>query len=147
MAPVRHTALALIAVLSGAAASESTANPVRRVVSMLQMMSKKIAEEGEKEKEQFDRFMCYCETGGESLKKSIADAETKIPQLESEIKEKAAGLLQMKADVKQGKEDRASAKASMKEATAFAKYHADASANLKAMTGAIAALEKGMGGA
>merc|ERR1711957_354987 len=60
-----------------------------------------------------------------------------------------------KADVKTGKEDRASAKAAMKEATAlrekeaaaFQKYSDDATANLKAMTGAIAALEKGMGGA
>jgi len=125
------------------------------VVSMLQMMSKKIAQEGEKEKEQFDRFMCYCSTGGDTLKKAIADAETKIPQLESEIKEKAAGLLQMKADVKLGKEERESAKAAMKEATAlrekeaaaFAKYHDEASANLKAMTGAVDALEKGMAGA
>merc|ERR1719277_225892 len=84
---------------SARASTELAVNPIRRVVTMLQMMSKKIAEEGEKEKEQFDRFMCYCQTGGETLKKSIGDAETKIPQLESEIKEKGAAVLQYKADV------------------------------------------------
>jgi peptidoglycan hydrolase CwlO-like protein len=150
---------AFLAILHGAAAADSSAelaaNPVRRVVSMLQMMSKKIAQEGEEEKKQFDRFMCYCETGGETLKKSIADAETKIPQLESEIKEKGAAVLQLKADLKAHKEDRAAANTAMKEATAlrekeasaFAKYSSDATANLNAMTGAINALEKGMSGA
>jgi peptidoglycan hydrolase CwlO-like protein len=154
-----RVAVAFLAVLHASTAARSSTelavNPVRRVVTMLQMMSKKIAEEGEKEKEQFDRFMCYCETGGETLKKSIADAETKIPQLESQIKETGAAVLQMKADVKSHKEDRSAANAAMKEATAirekeasaFAKYNSEATANLDAMTGAITALEKGASGA
>jgi len=122
---------------------------------MLQMMGKQIAEEGEKEEAQFDKFMCYCSTGGKTLEKAIADAETKIPQLEAAIKESGSKVLQYKADVKQGIVDRDAAKAAMAEATAlrekeaaeFADYSADASANIKAMKGAIAALEKGMGGA
>merc|ERR1719159_307830 len=63
------------------------ANPVRKVVTMLQMMMKKIEEEGVKEKELYDKFMCYCATADETLGKSIGDANTKIPQLESDIKE------------------------------------------------------------
>merc|ERR1719440_939549 len=118
-------------------------------------MSKQIAEEGKKEEEQYDRFMCYCENGASTLEKSIADAEAKIPQLEAAIKESGSAVLQLKADVKQHKADREAAKAAMKEATAlrekeaatFADYSAEATANIKAMTGAIAALEKGMGGA
>jgi len=129
-------------------------NPVRRVVTMLQMMGKKIAAEGEKEEEQFEKFMCYCKTGGGQLEKAIADAETKIPQLESAIKESGGAVLQMKADLKQHKADRDAAKVAMKEATAirkkeataFADYAANANADIKAMKGAIAALEKGMGG-
>jgi peptidoglycan hydrolase CwlO-like protein len=149
----------LLAMLTSVMASREMgqlhANPVRRVVTMLQSMSKKIAEEGEKEKKQFEAFMCYCSTGGSTLEKSIADAETKIPQLESAIKESGANLLQLKADVKQHKEDRADAKEDMKKATAlrekeaaaYAKYSSEANTNLAAMSKAIAALEKGMGGA
>jgi chromosome segregation ATPase len=99
--------------------------------------------------------MCYCKTGGSTLEKAIADAEAKIPQLEAAIKESGSAVLQLKADVKQHKADREAAKTAMKEATAlrekeaaaFADYSAEANANIKAMTGAIAALEKGMGGA
>jgi cytochrome c5 len=54
-------------------------NPIRRVVSMLQMMQKKIAAEGDAEKELYEKFMCWCKTGGSALAKSIADAEAKIP--------------------------------------------------------------------
>jgi len=140
---------------STVAAERATVNPVRRVVTMLQMMSKKIAEEGAKEEEQFDRFMCYCKTGGSTLEKAISDAEAKIPQLQAAIKESGSAVLQLKADVKQHKADREAAKQAMAEATAlrekeakaFADYSAEAGANIKAMTGAIAALEKGMGGA
>merc|ERR1719238_873433 len=61
-------------------------NPIRRVVTMLQMMAKKVAAEGEKEEEMFDKFMCYCETSGSALRKSIEEAEAKVPQLEADIK-------------------------------------------------------------
>merc|ERR1719482_2017304 len=64
-----------------------SANPVRKVVTMLQNMIKKIEAEGEKEKELYDKFMCYCNTADVTLGKSIEDADTKIPQLESEIKQ------------------------------------------------------------
>merc|ERR1719174_2630053 len=132
----------LLVLASTVAAERATVNPVRRVVTMLQMMGKKIAEEGAKEEEQFDKFMCYCKTGGATLEKAIADAETKIPQLEAAIKESGSEILQLKADVKQHKADREAANAAMKEATAlrekeaaaFADYSAEAGANIKAMT-------------
>merc|ERR1719421_2160153 len=34
----------------------------------------------------FDKYMCYCSNGAEALGKSIADAETRIPQLEANNK-------------------------------------------------------------
>jgi hypothetical protein len=85
------TTLALISI---AAAEGNAVNPIRRVVTMLQMMGKKIAEEGAIEEKQFDRFMCYCKTGGSTLEKAIADAEAKIPQLEAAIKESGSAVLQ-----------------------------------------------------
>merc|ERR1719235_2250238 len=48
---------------------------------------KKVEEEGEKEKELYDKYMCWCKTSGGALEKSIADANTQIPALASDIKE------------------------------------------------------------
>merc|ERR550514_1518183 len=54
------------------------------------MMKKKVEAEGEKEEELFEKFMCYCENSDATLGKSIEEANTKIPQLESDIKEAEA---------------------------------------------------------
>jgi len=135
-------------------AQHATINPIRRVVSMLQTMQNKVEAEGVKEKELFDKFMCWCQTGGADLKKSIEAAETKIPQLESQIEEVGAEKVQLAADVKQHRSDRDAAKQAMAEATAirekdaaaFEKESSEDKSNIDAMAGAIAALEKGMAG-
>merc|ERR1719171_2322357 len=71
---------------SNGADSEVTANPIRKVVTMLQGMQKKITAEAEKEKELYDKFMCYCKNSGGDLNSGISAAETKIPTLGSDIK-------------------------------------------------------------
>jgi len=76
-----------------------TANPIRKVVTMLQAMQKKITAEGEKEKELFDKFNCYCQNGDEALAKSISEAETKAPQVSSDIEEGEAQVAQLKSDL------------------------------------------------
>merc|ERR1719421_1292813 len=98
--------------------------------------------------------MCYCKSSKETLAKSIADAEAKVPQLMSEIKEAESELAQLQEDLKNHKNDREEAKAAMakateireKEAAAFAKEKADEDANLAALKKALAAIEKGMAG-
>ena len=50
------------------------ANPIRKVVGMLQDMQKSAEEEGNKEKDLFEAFMCYCSNGASSLDASIATA-------------------------------------------------------------------------
>jgi septal ring factor EnvC (AmiA/AmiB activator) len=134
--------------------TEAGANPIRRVVTMLQMMQKKIEAEAVKEKEMFDKFMCYCKSGKETLAKSIEDAETKIPQLESEIKAVGGESAQLEEDLASHKSDREEAKSAMakatamreKDAAAFAKESAEDKANLASLTSALAAIEKGMAG-
>jgi len=54
--------------------SSVNANPIRKVVTMLQNMQKKVSTEGEKEKALFDKFMCYCKNSDSTLGKSISDA-------------------------------------------------------------------------
>merc|ERR1719171_713932 len=118
------------------------------------MMQKKVKLEGEKEAELFEKFMCYCNSGQASLEKSIADAEEKIPQLESDIKEATGLKAQLDGDLETHKSDRTAAQDAIgkaqgvreKEASAFAKESGEDKSNLEALKKAIAAIEKGMAG-
>jgi len=88
------------------------------------------------------------------LGKSISDAETKMPQLTSDIEEGEAQVKQLKEDLKSHQTDRAAAKAAMaeatsireKEAAAYAAVKAELDANIAAVAKAVAAIEKGMAG-
>jgi hypothetical protein len=121
---------------------------------MLQMMQKKVTEQGEKEQELFDKFMCYCKNGAAALEKSIEEAKTKIPQVESDLKSGSAEKAQLESDIKQAKTDSAAAKTTMAEATAirektaaaFAKEAAEQKADSAAMGKAITSISKGMSG-
>merc|ERR1719486_1275427 len=117
-------------------------------------MVKKIEAEAGKETELYDKYMRYCKTSDETLGKSIADANTKMPQLASDIKEAEAEKAQLEQDLEAHQTDRDSAKAAMakateireKEAAAFAKEEANDKANIDAIYKAIPAIEKGMSG-
>jgi len=134
---------------------DSSANPIRRVVSMLQAMQKKVAAEGEKEKELMEKFNCYCSSSGGSLGESIAAAKAKGPAVSSDIEQAEAQQVQLKEDLKQHQADRAAAKKAVgaatalreKEAAAYAAEKADSDSNIGAVNSAVAALEKGMAGA
>jgi len=146
--------LILAACAAEGGATTVNANPVRKVVQMLQAMQKKVTSEGETEAELFDKFMCYCKTGSGDLSKSIGDAETKIPQLSSELKDSEATLAETKEGLKQDQEDRSAAKAAIAEATGIRKKENSAFvgakdeyvANIDAILKAVAALEKGTAG-
>jgi chromosome segregation ATPase len=135
-------------------AAEQRANPIRKVVTMMQALQAKVEAEGEKEKELFDKYMCYCKNGAEALAKSIADAEAKGPELAAAIEEATGKLTQLKEDIKAHQADRAAAKTAMaeatavreKEAAAFAEATGDLKTNLAGLAKAIAAIEKGAGG-
>merc|ERR1719331_1082005 len=131
-----------------------TINPIRRVVTMLQMMTKKIEAQGETEEKLFEKFMCYCKNGIGDLEKAISDAEDKIPQLESQIKEVNEEALQLKEDIPAHKKAREEAKQALaeatalreKEAAAFAAESGDLKTNIAALEKAIKAVETGMKG-
>jgi hypothetical protein len=129
-------------------------NPIRRVVTMLQMMQNKVAAEGEKKEKVFNQFMCYCDNADATLGASIDSADKRIPLLESGIKEDSALKAQLEADLKQHQSDRVSAKDAIAKATAirekekaaYTKTSSDLKTNIGAMDKAIPAIEKGMGG-
>jgi hypothetical protein len=82
--------LCLIFVAVPVMAAEERANPIRKVVTMLQNMQAKVTEEGEHQAELFEKFMCYCKNGRGTLEASIADAENKIANLEATVGESVA---------------------------------------------------------
>jgi chromosome segregation ATPase len=134
-------------------ATGTTANPIRKVVTLLQNMQTKITAEGAKKEKLFEKYMCYCSNAEETLGKSIKDAEIRIPQLESENKEDIALKKQLEGELKDAKESRTEAKEAVaeatslreKEAASYAKVKADSEANIGALSKAIPAIEKGMG--
>merc|ERR1719326_89927 len=153
---VMAKSLLLSLVVSRAVASDDghKVNPIRRVVTMLQMMQNKVAAEAEKKEKIFDNFMCYCNNADSTLGAAIDAADKKIPLLESGIEEDSALKAQLEADLKQHQSDRVSAKDAIAKATAirekekaaYAKASSDLKTNIGAMDKAIPAIEKGMGG-
>jgi chromosome segregation ATPase len=163
MAPV-HSTIAFVA--AGATAvgaaelrgtslrSGAQANPIRKVVTMLDNIKAKVEAEGEKEEQIHKEFMCYCATSGGDLKKTIQEAEAKAPETAAAIEEGTAKKAQLDEDLVAHKADREAAKAAMAEATGirekgaadYAATKADLDANAGAIAKAVAALEKGMGG-
>merc|ERR1719456_808725 len=131
------------------------ANPIRKIVTLLQNMQKEIEAEGAKEKELFDKFMCFCSGNKGDLTKKAADATAAIEELTAKLKSEEAEKVQIAQELVDHKKDRAAAEDDISEATMlrekeadeFAEMKADSETNIAAMAKAIPALEKGMGGA
>jgi len=161
MAPSQKIAIiAMLLICPGQADSSVTveasqANPIRKVVNMLQKMQQKVTAESEKKEAMFDKFMCYCKNADGTLGQAISDAQTKIPQVGSSIKESTASKKQLEADLKEAQVDRVEAKDAIKtatalrekEAVAFSAKKSELDANIGALSKAIPAIEKGMSGA
>lgn len=155
MAFLRSVALIFVnlAVVSATASREGvrlSVNPVRRVISMLQVMQNKIDAEGKEEKRLFDKFMCYCQSSASNFEKDVADGGAKIPQLESELEESTAEKGQLERDVAAHTRDRAAAQAALaqaaalrqKESAEFGATSSEGMANIAAMEGALEALDE-----
>jgi outer membrane murein-binding lipoprotein Lpp len=147
--------LRLLLVLAPASATLQSANPIRKVVMLMQNMQKEVEGEGKKEKELYDKFMCFCEATGAETAKAATDATAKIDELSSKIKEEGATKTQLEQEIGDHKKDREAAKNDLAEATnlrdkekkEYEALAADANTNVEALASAIPAIEKGMGGA
>jgi chromosome segregation ATPase len=157
MAGRAAVALLLLAVPSAFAElqlAQHRANPIRKVVTMLQEMEKQVTAEGEKEEKAFKEFMCYCKTGVTTLEQSISDGEAKIEMLTNKLKELVEKKDATEASLKEHGDSREEAKKQVAEATAlresehkkFLQFKSDTETNMSAVSAAVAAIEKGMGG-
>ena len=134
--------------------SLSAANPIRKVVTMLQKMKAKVEEEAEKDEALNKKYSCYCKTSSRELDEEIAGSSAKIPEVESALEENGQKKEQLKADLASASSDRSEAKSAIsaatsireKEAAAFAAEKSEADANIGALAKAIVAIENGMSG-
>merc|ERR1719482_95452 len=150
----RATALLLLCSWSCAALTlQMEANPIRKVVTLLQDMQKELEVEGEKEEELYNKFMCYCDGNTDDMSKAAEEAATKITELKSKLEAEKAEKSQLDQALMGHKKDREAAKADLEKATTIReKEHADfveetgdSKESLDSMNAAITALEKGMG--
>merc|ERR1719482_1595425 len=150
----RATALLLLCSWSCAALTlQMEANPIRKVVTLLQDMQKELEAEGEKEEELYNKFMCYCDGNTDDMSKDAEEASTKITELKSKLEAEKSEKAELDQAIMGHKKDREAAKADLEKAMAIReKEHAEfveetgeSKANLDSMNAAIAALEKGMG--
>ena len=62
--------------------ADDSGNPIRKVVSMMERMGKKIEEEGKHEEDLYDKFKCYCKKTMGELEASIQQQQyNPVPQL------------------------------------------------------------------
>merc|ERR1719353_2558981 len=102
----------------------------------------------------YDKFMCYCDGNTDEMAKSVEEAAQRITELKAKLQSSIAEKDQLDQELIAHKQDREAANQDLAKATAIReKEHAEyleltgeSKENLDAMTSAIAALEKGMGG-
>jgi len=127
------------------------ANPIRRVVTMLQKIQQKVEKEGEEQTELHEKFMCQCKSQTAEYTQSISDGGAKVESLAAGLETAIGQKSQLESDLKGHKSDREAAKQALadaqalreKEAAAYAGVKAESEANIAAMTKAVAAIEKG----
>lgn len=130
-------------------------NPIRKVVTLMQDMQKELEAEGAKEKEMFEKFMCFCGSNGGDLAAAIETGKASIESLSAKLKSEEAEKIQLGQELVGHKKDRESAKNDLAEATSlrekeaseFDAASAESATNIEAMGGAITTLEKATGGA
>jgi len=127
---------------------------IRKVVTMLQSMQKKVEEEAKTELALYEKYMCYCKTAGGDLEAGMTEAEAKIESMEAALKSAKEKKTLTEADLKEHQTSRAEAKAAMEEASgirskelvAYSKFKEDSETNLGALGKAIPAIDMGMKG-
>jgi len=132
--------------------AEFGANPIRKVVTLLQNMQKETEAEGDRAKDLFDAFNCYCTKTLAELSKSIEDAKGHVDELSANIEELAGSNAQLEQELKDIAKDIASATKSVEEAsaqrkteaTAYAAESAEMTNTIGALDSAIPALKEGL---
>lgn len=144
-----------LATPASASAEDMGANPMRKIIGMLQSMQQELEREGDAEAELFEKALCACETGEKGLASTISESSAEIEEKTAKINAGTAEKAQLLQEVTDHKAAVASAKSDLSGATTlrekehrkFSAAHKANKAALKQMDQAIPALEKGMSSA
>jgi len=128
------------------------ANPIRRIVNLLQNMQKEIGDEQARDKDLNEKFACYCQKNDGELSAGLDELRAKIPQIEASITEAVSLKQQLDDELAQHKADRTNAKGSIESATAqrekeaadFAAESTELKSNIASCKSASDAIAKGM---
>jgi len=74
-------------------------SPLGKVIVLLQDMLKQLEKEAKEDEEIYEALACWCETNDKAKTKSIADAETRIDQLETKIEELTATSARLNTEI------------------------------------------------
>eukprot|EP00933_Yihiella_yeosuensis_P017755 TRINITY_DN1477_c0_g4_i1.p1 TRINITY_DN1477_c0_g4~~TRINITY_DN1477_c0_g4_i1.p1 ORF type:complete len:697 (-),score=256.92 TRINITY_DN1477_c0_g4_i1:189-2279(-) len=111
--------------LSAETAVSTTANPIRKVVTMMQKMGKKLEAEAEVEAELYEKFECYCKKTKAELEATIAKAESTGPITPEDIEAKKNEVATIENEVKTLKGEKVDDETSLKAAKANRKKEHD----------------------
>ena len=90
----------------GAVQVRNKVNPIRRDVTLLQEMAKKITEEGEQKAVMYENLECYCETTSQKLKTNVKEGSARITDSTSKIQAEEGILVELKTVIKVSQESR-----------------------------------------
>lgn len=139
---------------STALGGDASANPIRKIVGLMQDMIKEIDAEAAKEKVLFDKFMCFCTGGTADLEKTVLDSQTSIKTLTARSSEFSSEKETLVQDIASHKADLAAAQQDLeqaaqlraKEKSDFEEEYTAKKASADALAKAVPALEKGLAG-
>lgn len=128
-----------------ASTNAAMANPIRKVVNLLEGMASKAEKEGEEEKKIYEEYMCHCKTHTAELQKAVDENSVKGPALESQIAEDTAANAKLKEDLTTHKADLATAQAAAEAAQGVRKKEAEAfTAEVTQKKGFVEAINKAL---
>jgi uncharacterized protein YoxC len=148
-------AILCVGLLAFTNADANGVNPIRKIVTLLQDMQSEVEAEGAKEKELYDKFMCFCNGGAEDLAKTAADSKSAVETLTAKYNAGTSEKASLSQDIKTHVADKAAAEKDLSEATSIrdnekAAYDAEfasKSGTEAALSKAIPAIEQGLSGA
>merc|ERR1719281_2185601 len=135
-----------IAIFVGALLSVSpveSANPIRKVVKLMQEMQKEIEVQKASEKALFEKFMCICTEYPPELRESIESGTKSVDLLTSKIEEESANKEKLEQELIGHKQEKGSAEKDLSQATMLReKESADYEATIASTTASVDALGK-----
>jgi len=144
----------IFAMLVGAmllASVVEAANPIRKVIKLMQEMQKEIEVQKKSEQELFEKFMCICTEYPPELRESIEEGTKTVDLLTSKIEEETANKEKLEQELIGHKQEKASAEKDLNQATMLreketAEYEAttaSTTSSVEALGKAVASLSKG----